>query len=356
MNRCFRENSLSPRPASHSLRSVIRPEPERNPPLPSSATNRPPAPAVGRSRFGSGRRWPPWLPRPWWGLALYEWTIQEGPYENGRVVELSLPDFQPLQEGLKDRARARISRPTCFRRTVPNRSGSFLCLSASMAASSTGRSNLGCGTSARRGSGRSASWDCLRKLMEIPPKPSWDGILRVPGKGIPNPATGMPPCRGIRSANGFPTLKARSICGGRLRRVIPGRRASCPFPGRGRRCHRAAFAAMDASATAGWVPAIYQTGLLVAAESDARPIRRRESLCFGRPPNSGRFGPCMTSDVASIRDSECLPLIPRPSVGCGSPPAGATEAHSAGCSTAGSAHQKADFVPDPIPPSGQDDK
>lgn len=199
------------------------------------------------------------------GLALYEWTIQEGAYEKGAVVELSLPDFQPLQEGLKDRAREDLAAYLLSENSP--QSLRLLPLLERIDGGILHREiepwlrHLGA-------KGDPAAF----RLMGLLAQAHGDSTETVMGWYFEGARKGdSESCYRYAAVSWNPLEKRFSNpeCELYLRRAV-----AAGHPGAGELLAHflaaagdatAAFAAMDASATAGWVPAIYQTGLLFAA-------------------------------------------------------------------------------------------
>jgi hypothetical protein len=199
------------------------------------------------------------------GLALYEWTIRVGPYEKGAVVELTLPAFQPLQEGLKDRAREELSAYLLSENSP--QSLRLLPMLDRIDAGILHREiepwlrHLG----AKGDPGAS-------RIMGLLAQAHGDSTVTVSGWYLEGARKGDPEsCYRYAALSWDPEGKRFSNpeCELYLRRA-----AASGHPGAGELLAHflavsgnpaAAFAAMETSAAAGWVPAIYQSGLFIAA-------------------------------------------------------------------------------------------
>jgi hypothetical protein len=199
------------------------------------------------------------------GIALYEWTIRVGPYEKAAVVELSLPGFEAREERLKDRALQELS--FCLLSEKSPRSLGLLPMLNRLDAGILHREiepwlrHLG------------AEGDpTAPRIMGMLAQAHGDSTETVIGWYLEGARKGdSESCYRYAAVSWDPLGKRFSNpeCEPYLRRAV-----AAGHPGAGELLAHflsaegestAAYEAMDASAAAGWVPAIYQTGLLVAA-------------------------------------------------------------------------------------------
>ena len=205
------------------------------------------------------------------GLALHEWTIREGPYEKGGVVELALPDFLLLHEGMKERARDELSSYL-----LSENSPQSLRLLPLVERIDGGILHREIEPWLRH-LGAKGDPAALR-IMGLLAQAHGDSTETVMGWYLEGARKGDPEsCYRYAAVSWDPAGKRfpDPECEGFLRRaVVAGHSGAgellAHFLAAGGDS-AGAFDAMEASASAGWVPGIYQAGLFIAAGNGCPP-------------------------------------------------------------------------------------